>query len=177
MPGRGAILPPALMILVLIAAVSTQSTRDAYADDCLAQPNGPTPQGQHWYYRIDHAKNKRQCWHLGADGPRTQKNALQVETESSAKSSAPSTSRIQPTPAIAPLSPPQMRSSSPPPETSSAPWLMPQLPELQQSSPAGALQPPAPPQTAEESGTVPQANAPMPNAANERAEITDVRKQ
>ena len=175
MPGRGAILPPALTTLVLIAAMSTQSTRGAYSDDCLAQPNGPTPQGQHWYYRIDHANNKRQCWHLGPDSPRSQKNASQVEAESTAEPSTPLTSRSQP--AIAPLSPSQIRSPSPPPDTSSVPWLMPQLPELRQPIPAVALQSPAPPQTAEESGTVPQANAPMPSAANDLAQITEVREQ
>jgi hypothetical protein len=33
------------------------------ADDCLVAPKDETPEGGHWYYRIDHA-NKRQCWYL-----------------------------------------------------------------------------------------------------------------
>ena len=33
------------------------------ADDCLAAPKGATPEGSHWYYRIDHA-TKRHCWYL-----------------------------------------------------------------------------------------------------------------
>src|SRR5450432_3647478 len=34
------------------------------ADDCLAGPKkDQTPQGGHWYYRIDHA-TKRNCWYL-----------------------------------------------------------------------------------------------------------------
>jgi hypothetical protein len=36
----------------------------AAADDCLAGPKkDQTPQGGHWYYRIDHA-TKRNCWYL-----------------------------------------------------------------------------------------------------------------
>ncbi len=37
-------------------------------DACLSKPNGAAPEGQHWYYRIDHANNKRQCWYLRAEG-------------------------------------------------------------------------------------------------------------
>ena len=177
MPGRGAILPPAMMTLVLIAAIATPSSRDAYADDCLAQPNGPAPQGQHWYYRIDHANNKRQCWHLGPDGPRTQKNASQVEAVSTAEPSAPPTSRTQPTFAVPPLSPPQIGSPSTPSDASAVPWLMPRLPEQQQPMPGVALQPAPLPQTVEESGAKPQVKAPTPNAANDLAETADVRKQ
>jgi hypothetical protein len=33
------------------------------ADDCLAGPNRPSAQGGHWYYRVDHAAN-RKCWYL-----------------------------------------------------------------------------------------------------------------
>ena len=34
------------------------------ADDCLSGPKGPSPQGSHWYYRIDRA-SKRHWWYLG----------------------------------------------------------------------------------------------------------------
>src|SRR5712664_2975493 len=37
------------------------------ADDCLAQPNGDAPEGQHWYYRIDRG-TKRHCWYLKGQG-------------------------------------------------------------------------------------------------------------
>jgi hypothetical protein len=33
------------------------------ADDCLAEPNGQTPQGKHWYYRIERGTG-RHCWYL-----------------------------------------------------------------------------------------------------------------
>lgn len=35
-------------------------------DDCLSGPNGQTPSGGHWYYRIDRA-TKRHCWYLGEE--------------------------------------------------------------------------------------------------------------
>ena len=37
------------------------------ADDCLSGPKGATPEGSHWYYRVDHA-TKRHCWYLRAEG-------------------------------------------------------------------------------------------------------------
>jgi hypothetical protein len=33
------------------------------ADECLSGPKGQTPQGGHWYYRIDRA-TKRHCWYI-----------------------------------------------------------------------------------------------------------------
>ena len=36
-----------------------------HADDCLAAPNAPSPQGRHWYYRLDWA-TQRKCWYLRA---------------------------------------------------------------------------------------------------------------
>jgi hypothetical protein len=32
-------------------------------DDCLLSPKGETPQGSHWYYRIEHG-TERHCWYL-----------------------------------------------------------------------------------------------------------------
>jgi hypothetical protein len=46
----------------------------------LTQPTGPTPQGQHWYYRLDHANDGRQCWYLRAENGRAQKASTKVET-------------------------------------------------------------------------------------------------
>ena len=80
MPGRGTILPSAMITLVLIAIISAQAARNARADDeCLAKPNAAAPQGQHWYYRIDHANNKRQCWRLAPEGLPVQKSAPQTD--------------------------------------------------------------------------------------------------
>jgi hypothetical protein len=37
------------------------------ADDCLSSPKEETPEGGHWYYRIEHA-TKRHCWYLRGEG-------------------------------------------------------------------------------------------------------------
>jgi hypothetical protein len=39
----------------------------AHADDCLAAPNSPSPQGRHWYHRLDW-ETQRKCWYLRAPG-------------------------------------------------------------------------------------------------------------
>jgi hypothetical protein len=36
-------------------------------DDCLAAPNEPSPQGKHWYYRLE-LPTHRKCWYLGPVG-------------------------------------------------------------------------------------------------------------
>jgi hypothetical protein len=78
MRGTRTVLASSLIALVLITGSSARS-----ADDCLAKPNGPTPQGQHWYYRIDHANDGRQCWYLRAESGRVQKILRPMEPNSS----------------------------------------------------------------------------------------------
>ncbi|WP_316189332.1 MULTISPECIES: hypothetical protein [unclassified Bradyrhizobium] len=49
------------------------------ADDCLPEPTGDKPDGQHWYYRFDRAKNQR-CWYLkerASNGTQVVKQAQQ----------------------------------------------------------------------------------------------------
>ena len=77
---RSAMLASVMFAFVLIAGLVLQSIRSADAEDCIAKPNAPAPQGEHWYYRIDHANN-RQCWRLGPEGLRVQKGALQIEKQ------------------------------------------------------------------------------------------------
>ena len=77
---RSAMLASVTFAFVLIAGLVLQSTLSADAEDCIAKPNAPAPQGEHWYYRIDHANN-RQCWRLGPEGLRVQKSAPQIEKE------------------------------------------------------------------------------------------------
>ena len=84
---RSAMLASVMLAFVLIAELVLQSTRSADAEDCIAKPNAPAPQGEHWYYRIDRANN-RQCWRLGpeglrvqSEGPRVQKSAPQIEKQ------------------------------------------------------------------------------------------------
>jgi hypothetical protein len=54
---------PALVTLIALAA--TTASRATRAEECLAGPNAQSPQGSHWYYRIDRATH-RKCWYLGA---------------------------------------------------------------------------------------------------------------
>jgi hypothetical protein len=45
-------------------AVATVSHSAAAADNCLSAPTGQSPEGSHWYYRINRA-TKNHCWYLG----------------------------------------------------------------------------------------------------------------
>ena len=79
MRGTRTVLASGFLALALITGASARSA----ADECLAKPNGPTPHGQHWYYRVDHANNGRQCWYSRAGGGRVQRTSRQMDRESS----------------------------------------------------------------------------------------------
>lgn len=68
MPDRAAKFVSAIFASVLagaaLAGISLNAARAA--DDCLAAPRAETPEGSHWYYRIDRATN-RHCWYLRAE--------------------------------------------------------------------------------------------------------------
>ena len=51
----------ALIATLLVSGVGV--TVPASANDCLAAPNSPAPQGSHWYYRLDWA-TQRKCWYV-----------------------------------------------------------------------------------------------------------------
>lgn len=51
----------------VIALLAGQQASQAAPADCLAAPSGAAPNGQHWYYHLDHA-SKRKCWYLRALG-------------------------------------------------------------------------------------------------------------
>jgi hypothetical protein len=55
----------ALVATLLMSGVGV--TVPARADECLAAPNSPAPQGSHWYYRLDWA-TQRKCWYVRAPG-------------------------------------------------------------------------------------------------------------
>jgi hypothetical protein len=149
MSGRRRILQSATFTLVLIAGASAQSPPDARAEDtCLAKPDATTPPGQHWYYRIDHANNKRQCWHLGpeaASDTAVQPTApLHAQTSATASQSNASPGPRQDTAALTPPVAP-------------VPWVdapkIPQLTGFPQSAPQAP--PVAPVRSASASDTVP----------------------
>lgn len=81
MRGTRTVLASTLFVLVIII-INTPGAKAA--DECLTKPGGPTPKGQHWYYRIDHANNGRQCWYLRAENAPTRKIERQAEVDSSA---------------------------------------------------------------------------------------------
>jgi hypothetical protein len=65
MPNRTARFVSAVFASFLAGAPLTTVSYGAAgaADECLSGPKGQTPQGGHWYYRIDRA-TKRHCWYL-----------------------------------------------------------------------------------------------------------------
>jgi hypothetical protein len=65
MPNRTTKFVSALFASLLAGAPLTTVSHSATAavDDCLAGPKSQTPQGAHWYYRIDRT-TKRHCWYL-----------------------------------------------------------------------------------------------------------------
>jgi hypothetical protein len=76
MPNQAAKFVSAIFASLLAgAAFATIShgTADA-AEDCLAGPKGQTPEGSHWYYRIDRA-TKRHCWYLRDEGEKLAQSA------------------------------------------------------------------------------------------------------
>jgi hypothetical protein len=69
MPSRAAKLVSAVFAGILAGASLTtvSHSQTAAADDCLSGPKGQTPEGSHWYYRIERG-TKRHCWYLRAEG-------------------------------------------------------------------------------------------------------------
>jgi hypothetical protein len=64
-----------LASFVSVAALVMLSNGAVHAaDDCLSAPKDQTPEGGHWFYRIDHA-TKRHCWYLRQEGDRPPQTA------------------------------------------------------------------------------------------------------
>jgi hypothetical protein len=95
MPNRiGSTILSAVYAATLAAAVLAGGPA-AGDDTCLAAPNAAPPEGSHWYYRIDRAR-QRHCWYLGPDG---QPVAHHAAAKSAASSSPPAEA---PLPALRP---------------------------------------------------------------------------
>jgi hypothetical protein len=88
MPNRTAKLVPVIIASlfagVLIASFSAAPARAA--DECLSEPKGETPSGNHWHYRIEHPSN-RHCWYLRGEGDAPTRTA---STNSPAPATSPS---------------------------------------------------------------------------------------
>jgi hypothetical protein len=68
---------------------SQSATPAPAADECLLAPRNETPDGSHWYYRIEHPSN-RHCWYLREEGDAHAQNA--------ASNSSASAQPVSPTP-------------------------------------------------------------------------------
>src|SRR5450631_395488 len=84
------------------------------ADDCLASPKkDQTPEGSHWYYRIDHA-TKRNCWYLREEREKFSQTAAPKRSQSAQPVSPEAETTTQPSIADARAElPPQRRLDAP----------------------------------------------------------------
>jgi hypothetical protein len=76
MPLRTTFFVPAILTICLATVCLTIQASRA-ADDCITKPNAPSPQGSHWYYRVDRATH-RECWYLGAEGTKVHPRVRQA---------------------------------------------------------------------------------------------------
>jgi hypothetical protein len=76
MPTRMTLFVPAILATCLATICLTVQASRA-AEDCLSKPNAPSPQGTHWYYRVDRATH-RECWYLGAEGTKVRVHVRQA---------------------------------------------------------------------------------------------------
>jgi hypothetical protein len=76
MPTRMTFFVPAILTICLATVcLSVQASRAA--DDCIIKPNAPSPQGSHWYYRVDRTTH-RECWYLGPEGAKVHQRVRQA---------------------------------------------------------------------------------------------------
>jgi hypothetical protein len=89
MPNRTAKFASAIVASLLASAALAAESQSATpaADDCLTAPKEQTPQGSHWYYRLEHG-TKRHCWYLRAEGD-ARSQATSPNSTVSAKPVAP----------------------------------------------------------------------------------------
>ena len=86
----------ALLVTGITLTLAVESSQAA--DDCLAGPNAPAPQGNHWYYRVERATH-RECWYLGAEGAKVRSPARQDASPVRPQSSKLSAQPVRQTPA------------------------------------------------------------------------------
>lgn len=98
MPNRMTMAMSSIVVLVVAAtglttqpgraqSTAAQGKADAKADECLSKPNGASPRGSHWYYRLDR-QTRRRCWYLGPDKTKV-RQAAPVERSASLLSPPP----------------------------------------------------------------------------------------
>jgi hypothetical protein len=87
----GAHLAPMTDLRAQVISTSAQAATpapQAAADSCLSAPNGATPSGSHWYYRLDRV-TKRQCWYLREESDAADDKFARAAPPASAPASAP----------------------------------------------------------------------------------------
>jgi hypothetical protein len=87
----GAHLAPMTDLRAQAISTSAQAATpapQAAADSCLSAPNGATPSGSHWYYRLDRV-TKRQCWYLREESDAADDKFARAAPPASAPASAP----------------------------------------------------------------------------------------
>ena len=84
MSNRTAKFVSALFASVLAGAPLGTMSHDSAsaAEECLSAPKGASPEGKHWYYRIDHT-TKRHCWYLGQRDKQPQSASRSTGSEKS----------------------------------------------------------------------------------------------
>jgi hypothetical protein len=103
MPNQNAKFVSAVFAGVLAGANFTPAlSNSAHAEDsCLAAPNGQTPQGSHWYYRLEHG-TKRHCWYL-REGSDTHEQSAAVTSSPAPAPAKPAPAKPAPAKAEAPV--------------------------------------------------------------------------
>ena len=64
---------PVIATLLIAGPGVAAPTGTARAEDCLAGPNSPAPEGRWWYYRLDWP-TQRKCWYLRSLGKPAQQS-------------------------------------------------------------------------------------------------------
>jgi hypothetical protein len=80
MPKQINVFVPAILILLPTAVFLKARTSFAQivAADCITNPGSASPQGSHWYYRMDRMLYRR-CWYLGTEVARMPAGAPRAE--------------------------------------------------------------------------------------------------
>jgi hypothetical protein len=86
------------LIPATILVTGYSSLGEAKGDECRAKPDGSSPAGLHWYYRVDRANN-RHCWYLHEQGVRVH-SLINAASRSPDTQSDTAEERIWKTPAV-----------------------------------------------------------------------------
>lgn len=91
MSNRSAISVAALFASILtgvsLTSVTDVRAQQAAADNCLTAPKDKTPEGKHWYYRLERG-TKRQCWYLRGEDDKSARAAPQESSTEEADAAA-----------------------------------------------------------------------------------------